>query len=73
MLAEKRHLLAGRENQGIVKLSLAKLFALIETLPGGGGAPMSLVCILKCLVSVFKNASRRCRKLNEHSLSLSEF
>ena len=73
MLAEKRPLLAGRENQGIVKLSLAKLFALIETLPGGGVAPMSLVCILKCLVSVFKNASRRCRKLNENSLSLSEF
>ena len=75
MLAEKRPLLAGRENQGIVKLSLAKLFALIETLRGGGGgaAPMSLVCILKCLVSVFKNASRRCRKLNENSLSLSEF
>ena len=42
-----------------------------EALPGG--APMSLVWILKCLVSVFINASRRCRKLNENSLSLSEF
>ena len=38
MLEEKRPLLAGRENQGIVKLTLAKLFALIETLPGGGGS-----------------------------------
>ena len=37
------------------------------------GAPMSLVWILKRLVSVFINASRRCRKLNENSLSLSEF
>ena len=42
-----------------------------EALPGG--APMSLVWILKRLVSVFINASRRCRKLNENSLSLSEF
>ena len=44
---------------------------LIEALPGGE-APMSLVWILKRLVSVFINASRRCRKLNENSLSLSE-
>ena len=36
-----------------------------EALPGG--APMSLVWILKRLVSVFINASRRCRKLNENS------
>ena len=43
----------------------------IEALPGG--APMSLVWILKRLVSVFINASRRCRKLNENSLPLSEF
>ena len=43
----------------------------VEALPGG--APMSLVWILKRLVSVFINASRRCRKLNENSLSLSEF
>ena len=33
-----------------------------EALPGGwGGGPMSLVWILKSLVSVFINASRRCR------------
>ena len=43
-----------------------------EVIPWGGGA-MTLVCILKCLVSVFINASRRCRKLNENSLSLLEF
>ena len=47
---------------------------MVEALPGvGGGGPMSLVWILKRLVSVFINASRRCRKLNENSLSLSEF
>ena len=40
---------------------------------GGGGGPISLVWILKRLVSVFVNASRRCLKLNENSLSLSEF
>ena len=34
---------------------------------------MSLVCILKRLVSVFINASHRCPKLNENSLSLSGF
>ena len=38
----------------------------MEALPGG--APMSLVWILKRLVSVFINASRRCRKLNENSV-----
>ena len=37
------------------------------------GGPMSLVWILKRLVSVFINASCRCRKMNENSLSLSEF
>ena len=47
---------------------------MVEALPGvgGGGGPMSLVWILKRLVSVFINAWRRCRKLNETSLSLSE-
>ena len=44
---------------------------MFEALPGG--APMSVVWILKRLVSVFIDASRRCRKLNENSLSLSEF
>ena len=39
----------------------------------GGGGSISLAWILKRLVSVFINASRRCRKLNENSLSLSEF
>ena len=34
---------------------------------------MSLVCILKRLVSVFFNASRRCPKLNENFFSLLEF
>ena len=47
--------------------------ALNEALPGGEGSPMSLVWILKDLVSVFINASCRCRKLNKNSLSLSEF
>ena len=46
-------------------------FAMEEALPGG--SPISLVWILKRLVSVFINTSRRCRKLNENSLSLSEF
>ena len=34
---------------------------------------MSLVLISKRLMSVFINASRRCRKLIENYLSLSEF
>ena len=38
---------------------------------GGGGGSISLAWILKRLLSVY--ASRRCRKLNENSLSLSEF
>ena len=40
---------------------------------GGGRGPISLVWILKRLVSVFVNASRRCLRLNENFLSLSEF
>ena len=42
---------------------------------GGGGAwgPMLLIWILKRLVSVSLNASRRCQKLNKNPLSLSEF
>ena len=40
---------------------------------GGGGGSISLAWILKRLLSVFINASRRGRKLNENSLSLSEF
>ena len=44
---------------------------MFEALPGG--APMSVVWILKRHVSVFIDASRRCGKLNENSLSLSEF
>ena len=47
------------------------VLVLVEALPEG--APMSLVWILKRLVSVFINAARRCRKFNENSLSLSEF
>ena len=46
--------------------------SLKEALPEVGGLT-SLASILKRLVSVFKNASRRCWKLNENSLSLSEF
>ena len=46
----------------------------IEALPGeGGGGPMSLVWILKHLMSMFVNASRRCRELNKNSLSLLDF
>ena len=37
------------------------------------GGPVSLVRILKCPVSVFYQCSRRCRKLDENGLSLSEF
>ena len=43
-----------------------------EALPGEG-SHVALRNHLKHLVSVFVNASRRCRKLNENSLSLSEF
>ena len=44
-----------------------------EALPGEGGGPMSLVWILKHLMSMFVNASRRCRELNKNSLSLLDF
>ena len=44
--------------------------AITEALPGQGG-PMSLV--KRLVSSVFINASRRSRKLNENSLSLSEY
>ena len=43
-----------------------------EALPGEG-SHVALRNHLKRLVSVFINASRGCRKLNENSLSLSEF
>ena len=43
---------------------------------GGGGGRVSHVARLNFknrLLSVFINASRRCRKLNENALSISEF
>ena len=45
-----------------------------EALPGVGGGG-GYICRSSALVSVFINASRRCRKLNENgnSLSLLEF
>ena len=39
-----------------------------DALPEVERGPMSLVRILKRFVSVFTNASRRCRKLNENSV-----
>ena len=46
---------------------------IVEALPGGGSHVARLNFQVKRLVSVFINVSRRCRKLNENSLSLSEF
>ena len=40
---------------------------------GGGGVSHVALNFKKRLLSVFINASRRCRKLNENALSLSEF